>query len=393
MQATGSEVDIGRRTYLGYEQYFSGSLSGVAVYNRALSASQVANLYSNGLAAASATITSAGTAINSFGTTMEMSVAFNAENLVPGMAKTEVGSNFNILISGRGSVVPNLNGKALHSGKKYTLTAIAANGWVFANWVCDNEVVGTSSKYSFLVGSNLVMQANFIPNPFLPFVGTYQGLFSVPNDAAEASSGAVVITVTRTGAFSAKLRLGARSYPFSGEFSDSGAALTYVPRSGLSPLTVQLRLGSANGHLTGAVSDNIWTAVVVAEVAVNCNANSAPQAGKYALRFAGSENASAKPGGSGFGAVTVSALGTVTFRGMLGDGTPVICTSIVTSQGHWPFFVSLYAGTGSMLGWLSFTDEDGINGQTFWFKLPQATAKSYPGGFTQSVEAIGSICR
>jgi hypothetical protein len=46
-----------------------------------------------------------------------------------------------------------------------------------------------------------------------------------------------------------------------------------------------------------------------------------------------------------------------------------------------------------MLGWLSFTDEGGINGQTFWFKLPQATAKSYPGGFTQSVEAIGSICR
>jgi hypothetical protein len=50
MQATGSEVDIGRRTYLGYEQYFSGSLSGVAVYNRALSASEVGMLYSNGVA-------------------------------------------------------------------------------------------------------------------------------------------------------------------------------------------------------------------------------------------------------------------------------------------------------------------------------------------------------
>jgi hypothetical protein len=43
-------VDIGRRTYLGYEQYFSGSLSGVAVYNRALSASEVGMLYSNGVA-------------------------------------------------------------------------------------------------------------------------------------------------------------------------------------------------------------------------------------------------------------------------------------------------------------------------------------------------------
>jgi hypothetical protein len=47
MGTTTSEVDIGRRTYAGYQQYFSGAMSGVAVYNRALAAGEVTTLYNN----------------------------------------------------------------------------------------------------------------------------------------------------------------------------------------------------------------------------------------------------------------------------------------------------------------------------------------------------------
>jgi hypothetical protein len=53
-------------------------------------------------------------------------------------------------------------------------------------------------------------------------------------------------------------------------------------------------------------------------------------------------------------------------------------------------YVSLYGGKGSILGWLSFTNDGAISGQTGWFKLPQAAAKLYPGGFTNSAEVIGS---
>jgi hypothetical protein len=49
VQATASEVDIGRRTYSGYEDFFSGSISGVRVYNRALSGNEVVALYASGL--------------------------------------------------------------------------------------------------------------------------------------------------------------------------------------------------------------------------------------------------------------------------------------------------------------------------------------------------------
>jgi len=237
----------------------------------------------------------------------------------------------------------------------------------------------------------LVLEANFVTNPFIPVAGTYHGLFYVPNDAAEESSGAIVATVTGAGAFSAKLSLDGRSYSFSGELSVTGEAVKTLPRRGLSPLTLQLDLGLTNGPLTGAISDGTWTADLVADAAVYSTANPAPQAGKYTLLIPGSENASAQPGGNGFGAVTVSDSGAVTFSGILGDGTPVSSTSIVTSEGQWPFYASLYGGKGSILGWLTFTNQGGISGQTGWFKLQQATAKLYPGGFTNSAEVIGSI--
>ena len=196
--------------------------------------------------------------------------------------------------------------------------------------------------------------------------------------------------MTSAGAFSAKLRLGAASHSFSGAFSVTGAASKSIPRTGLSPITVELQLGLTNGPLTGAISDGTWTADLVADVAVYSKANPAPQAGKYTLLIPGSENASVLPGGNGFGAVTVSDSGTVTFSGILGDGTPVTSTSIISSEGQWPFYVSLYGGKGSILGWLTFTNEGVISGQTGWFKQPQATAKLYPGGFTNSAEVIGS---
>jgi hypothetical protein len=333
---------------------------------------------------------------NAVAVTFSANPAVVTNSVVPATVQSNANTNFTLLISGNGTLAPSRTVKALQAdtlpaGKKYTLTATAAKGSVFAGWVSNGIVVATTPRYTFLVESNLVLQADFIPNPFIPLVGTYHGLFYVTNDAAEESSGSFVATVTKTGAFSAKLCLGAGSYSYSGEFSLTGLASKSIQRPGLTPITVELQLGLTNGPLTGAISDGAWTADLVADVAVYSKANPAPQAGKYTLLIPGSENASAQPGGNGFGAVTVSESGNVTFSGILGDGTPVTSTSIVSSEGQWPFYASLYGGKGSILGWLSFTNEGVISGQTGWFKQPQATAKLYPGGFTNSAEAIGSI--
>jgi hypothetical protein len=320
-------------------------------------------------------------------------IAAKADNSVTFNARRPVTASFSLFINGNGTVAPNLTGKALQLGNKYTLTATPAKGSVFANWVSNGIVVATTPKYTLSVAPNVAMQANFIPNPFIPLAGTYHGLFYVSDNAAEESSGSFVATVTSAGAYSAKLCLGAGSYSHSGVLSLTGAASKSILRPGLSPLTVQLQLGLTNGPLTGTISDGTWTADLMADAVVYSKANPAPQAGKYTVLIPGSENASTQPGGDGFGAVTVSDEGNVTFSGMLGDGTTITSTSIVSSEGQWPLYVSLYGGQGSILGWLSFTTDGGIGGQTGWFKLPQATAKLYPGGFTNGAEAMGSAYR
>jgi hypothetical protein len=307
------------------------------------------------------------------------------------LVQTNANAEFTLLMSGNGTFGPNLKGKVFHQGKQYTLTATAAKGQVFANWLSNGVVVSTSPKYTFLLGSNVVLQANFIPNPFIPVVGTYHGLFYVPNDAAEESSGSFVATVTSAGAFSARLHLGAVSCSYAGAFSLTGAAFKSIPRRGLSPITVQLQLDLSNGPMTGMISDGTWTAELVANPAIYCRTNPAAQAGRYTLLIPGSDNTSAQPAGHGFGAVTVNALGNVSVGGTLGDGTAFTSSSVVAGQGQWPFYVSLYGGKGSILGWLCFTNDGDISGQIDWFKLPQATAKLYPGGFTNGTEAIGSI--
>src|ERR1035441_3565639 len=108
---------------------------------------------------------------------------------VPATVQTNADIHFALLISGNGSLAPNRHGMAFQTGKKYTVIATAAKGSVFANWVSNGIVVAVTRKYTFLVESNVVLQANFIPNPFTPAVGTYHGLLYPTNNAAEESSG------------------------------------------------------------------------------------------------------------------------------------------------------------------------------------------------------------
>jgi hypothetical protein len=325
-----------------------------------------------------------------------VAVSFNAATIAPTNSvvgitfSTNDGTGFALLISGNGTLAPSRNGKTFQEGTKYTLTATASNGWVFAAWISNGIEVAASPKYTFMVESNVVLQANFVTNPFTAVAGTYHGLFYVASNATAESSGSIVSTVTSKGAFAAQLRLGGQSHAFSGEFSVTGEAGKIIQRPGLNTLTVQLQLDSSNGPMTGTVSDGVWTAELLADPAVYSRTNPAPQAGKYTLLIPGGANAFAQPGGNGFGTVIVDDLGNVTCSGILGEGTPFTSTSVISSPGQWPFYVSLYGGKGSLLGWLSFTNQGAINGQTAWFKLPQETARLYPDGFTNSSEVIGS---
>ena len=301
---------------------------------------------------------------------------------------TNATNGFTVLVGGNGTVAPTRLAKTYVTGKKFVLTAVPGRGSVFDGWLSNGVAVVSGRRLSFVVEPNLVLQANFITNPFVPVVGVYHGLFYVPSNAVEESSGAIAAVVTSAGAYNARLFVGARPYSISGSFSVDGLATNTIRRPGTNSITVQLQFVSTNSPLTGSVSDGAWTADLLADPAVYTRTNPAPEAGKYTMVMPGGTNAG-QPAGNGFGSVVVNPLGDVTFSGFLGDGTPLTAASVLSSEGQWPFYAPLYGGGGSILGWLAFTNGS-ITGQLGWFKAAAPKARLYSAGFTNTPDVVGS---
>jgi hypothetical protein len=227
-----------------------------------------------------------------------------------------------------------------------------------------------------------------------PAAGNYAGLFFDANGVAHQSSGLFTAKVTSKGTFTAKLLLAGKPVPFSGTFSAIGASSNFIARIGLPSLTVSLQANSNDTEvITGVVSDGVWSSELTANRATFISTvNPCTKNGKYTLIIPGAEESLAQPGGDSFSAVTVDAAGKVKIKGALADGTKLSQKIFLSKQNLWPLYVSLYAGNGSVLSWLTFTNLPGteIEGLVSWIKLPQAIAKFYPMGFTNVTGVIAS---
>jgi hypothetical protein len=299
---------------------------------------------------------------------------------------------FTVQINGLGKISPNYTNVMLQISNNYSITATAGSGYVFSNWVASTGAETSSSDLKFTFASNLSYTVNFVPNPFTASVGTYQGLFYDANEVAQASSGFFSAQVENNGRFTAKFLQGNKSFPISGQFSLTGGWFTNSLKA-WDDTAITLQLDLTNGDvLEGSLTNASWTAELGANRAVYSNATPAPQAGKkYTLVLPGT-NTATQPNGNGFGSVTVSTGGNVTFSGTLGDGTKVTPSATESGQGQWPFYISLYSGDGVILGWLTFTDEPDrdIDGQLYWFKTAQPSAATYKPGFAYELEVAGS---
>jgi hypothetical protein len=233
---------------------------------------------------------------------------------------------------------------------------------------------------------------------------TYQGLFQDTNGVSVESSGFFSATISpKKAAFSAKLQLGRKSYPFSGPVPTSGSSSNLVntntittntiTRKGLTPLVVTLDFATAGDSLQGTVSGGVWVADLAANRAAFSKTNPPAQAGrKYTIAFPGLEGS--LPGiGAGIGSVSVDGSGRIAFGGVLSDGTKVVQRTFLSRESQWPFYASLYSGKGCILGWLTLTEGESsdIAGRVDWLKPAQADAKSSPAGFTNAVELLGSL--
>jgi hypothetical protein len=241
----------------------------------------------------------------------------------------------------------------------------------------------------------LVLQTNFLVDPFLAVKGTYSGLFAEPSEVAQESSGFFRMTVTPKGRFSASLQIGGTRYPMSGRLARNGSTQKTIARPRASKLAVGLQLAMHNGsdQIAGTVSDGTWTAELAGDRAVfNSRTKPAPQAGRYTMVLPGTGGSTAEPGGESYATLTVDTAGRIRLVSSLADGTKVSQAASVSKHGHWPFYVPLYRGQGSVSSWLSFADmaQQDLGGEVAWIKPATPAAKYYPSGFTNQTSASGS---
>jgi hypothetical protein len=299
---------------------------------------------------------------------------------------------------GGGTVRPNDNGESLQVGEKFKVTAVPEAGSIFVNWVAggSENFVSNNPVLNFTMQSNLTLTANFVTNIFLAAHGSYNGLFAPAGAPREqTNSGAMSFTVTSTGVLSGKLTIGTNTPSLSGQFNAAGAATITTPRKGLTTLTTILQLDLADQSVQGTVSDGSFVAMLAGDQAVfSATRKAINYEGQYTLIIPGTSEPTVGPFGAGYETVSVVASGAITFSGSLADGTTVTpMTSIVSKDGSWPFYLSLYGGNGSLWSWNYFANGAIMSAtNASWINATNTTKSAlYRAGFTnQAVSIVGS---
>ena len=290
-----------------------------------------------------------------------------------------------------GNVSPNYNNQLLAVGHAYAMTAKPKSGYILGTWTDGNyNTVGTMPKLTFTMQNNLVLQANFVQNPFVAPAGTYTGLFSPAVGPTVRNSGYCQFTPTSTGGFSGYFLTGTTRHSISGQFDANGTSTNVVNVTGQAPWTVRLNLDLWGGNvINGTISNENWTGQLNANKSVfSATKDPATLAGDYTLTFEGAGGPTNLPGGNGYANAAISKAGAVALSGCLADGSAITPSATLSQYGQWPLYASLYGGAGSVSGWMSVNNSGAISGNVVWIK-PESTKGNYPGGFTFSTTASG----
>jgi hypothetical protein len=308
------------------------------------------------------------------------------------LSNSVVTPTITLITNGSGSITPNLAAKQLTVGKVYSAAAMPAAGQVFTGW--SGTFSWSSPKLNFTLVPNTVLQANFIPSPYIPASGTYNGLFSEDAGVKVSSAGFFTASLTSGGTYSGRVQMANGASSFSGRMDLQCRATNSIKiGTNFFKLVLQAGSGSQAGHLSGYITDgNMWTATLQGDrAAFNAKTNPAPQAGTYTMMIHGQYNDAFLPAGHSFGSVKVSSNGIAKFAGTLADGTKISQSVSLSSDGLWPLFVPLYSGKGLMASWQTFetqADTD-FDGDLVWIKQTNSAAKFYPNGFNYFHHVFG----
>src|SRR5208283_866613 len=109
--------------------------------------------------------------------------------------------------------------KVLSQNAKIILTAVPEGLDVFSNWTGSANSTNNPLKFDMEAGS--ILQANFVPNPFLAFIGSYNGLFFDTNNGITESTAGMIkgLTLNSKGKYSGSLLLNGTNHGFAGAFN------------------------------------------------------------------------------------------------------------------------------------------------------------------------------
>jgi hypothetical protein len=300
-----------------------------------------------------------------------------------------VTNQLTVITNGAGSIAPNMNGKFLEIGRPYTITAKASNNWLFSSW--SGSVVSTNPALTFLMQSNMVLQGNFVTNPFLPHLGVYNGVFH-QSPVTTSNAGFITFTLAKAGTYSGKMTLEGLVYTLNGRFDLNGESHLVVPRLHTNSVSIDLAMNFANDSMGGLVSTLTWgSGVIMGHNPFDAVKNKATAfAGKYTVAFSGSNDSHVAPAGDSIATVTIDAGGNVHATGTLADGTAFTQTVGIDANGNWPLFVPLYSNKGLLLGDCGFDSASGtVSGQVTWIK-PSFKTTYYSNGFSLTSPLVGS---
>lgn len=331
-------------------------------------------------------------------------------------------------------------------GKTYTVIATPKAGLVFDGWLVNNTA-GTGitplkqemPSLTFVFQEGLVLTASFIPNPFLPIIGSYYGLVS-PSPTLPAPSGTVPsvstegcfsATVAATGSFTGKLTLDGLILPVSGLFDNSGAArfgpnrdmTLNVPRIGKPSIVVDLHLDvltpGTNDKITGTAKQYYRSALTALSTV---NADRAYYDGKtpattvpdayltvtgtartdgiftsvitnkaLAMQLPVFTSPADYPRGYSYATIKISKAGLVTYTCMMADSpTSVTGTSSLSKLNEWALFAPLYNKLGCIRAQVmldaSNNESDMSCADLRWFR-PQQNTQHYPYGWAEGITA------
>jgi len=315
-------------------------------------------------------------------------------------------------------------------GINYRVTARPRPGFVFDGWTA-NDFTGTGvtdaakevATLTFAMQENLVLTANFRPNPFVAgitgaFNGlvTMDGLSAVP--AGNITTGFFRTTVDGRGGFSGRIRIDGSDLPVKGIFHNDGTSrfgktrthTLALKRRGRPDLNVSLSLdmGGINGKLTGEVTQTITglgqaISEIDADRAPFSRSNLVPvaYAGVRSQRYNFITTAesiandgagrlrSSYPQGCSVLFLTVVPTGGVAWSGWLADGSRVTGGAVLSQARSFPWFNSLYAGQGCAAAKITLDtaapDADLIGSNPLWFRPAIASSQWYPAGWSQGI--------